>query len=148
MSNIEELTKEFFHLHWQDSFGSAPEWSGYWSITSQGPIPNGDKQGCYSLYENGKLTYIGLGVSRGGGLYKEHGIGKRLYSHVVAVDHSRPEENNKGFYKPRERWSAVTHIRTIGFPSGRGYLAPALELFLLNKIPGNELKNVQKSGSA
>ncbi len=148
MSTIEESTKDFFHRHWQNSFGQTPEWSAHWSITSQGPIPNGDKQGCYCLYENSDLVYVGLGVSRGSGLYKEHGIGKRLYSHVVAVDHSRSAENGKGFYKPREKWSAVTHIRTIGFPSGYGYLAPALELFLLNQPLGAQLKNRQKSGSA
>lgn len=145
----DECTHEFFQRHWQSNFGPEPIWSNLWSVTGQGPVPNGDKQGCYCLYQDTKPVYLGLGASRGSGLYREHGIGKRLYSHVLCIDTSKGVENNKGFYMPRPKWQAVTHLRTIGLPSGYGYLAPALELFLLNRLPPSFTSaNTQRPGSA
>ena len=144
-----ELTEGFFQRHWQDAFGAVPEWCEPWPINSQGPVPNGERQGCYCLFQNATPIYVGLGASRGSGLYREHGIGKRLYSHVLRVDSSRGVVNNKGFYMPREKWQHVTHLRTIGFPSGYGYLAPALESFLLSQLPQSlSLHNTMRPGSS
>ena len=129
------LTAEFFERHWQKSFGEIPQWCEPWSLTGQGPVPNHDRQGCYCLFAMDTPIYIGLGAARGSGLYKDHGIGKRLYSHVLRVDSSRGIFNGKGFYMPREKWRIATHLRTIGFPKSYGYLAPALESFLLARLP-------------
>lgn len=144
---LDQLTNAFFQRHWQTSFGPTPMWNEPWSTTGQGPIPCHDMQGCYSLYQGEQLVYVGLGASRGAGLYVGHGIGKRLYSHVLRVDAARGVQNNKGFYCPREKWAHVTHLRTIGLPAGYGYLAPALELFLLNRLaPDGKLQNIQRPG--
>ncbi|MDZ4097137.1 MAG: hypothetical protein U1E13_00410 [Methylophilaceae bacterium] len=146
---LDKLTREFFERHWQKSFGPEPTWSEPWSVIGQGPVPNGDKQGCYFLYQGPNPFYLGLGVSRGSGLYREHGIGIRLYGHVLCIDASKGIQNNKGFYMPREKWKSVTHLRTIGFPSGYGYLAPSLELFLLNTLPSSFIvANTLRPGAA
>ena len=145
---LDTLTHEFFQRHWKIGFGPVPTWCEPWSVRSQGPIPDGDKQGCYFLYIGENPIYLGLGASRGSGIYREHGIGNRLYSHVLCINSSLGVVNNKGFYMPRPKWQEVTHLRTIGFPSGYGYLAPALESFLLNSLPPTSTsRNTQRPGS-
>ena len=147
--DIEELTEEFFSRHWNDPDVKAPRWSEPWPVTGQPPIPNGTLQGCYCLYQGIDLVYVGLGASRGSGLYQRHGIGNRLYSHVLRVDKSKPFIDGKGFYKPSPKWPDISHLRTIGFASEYSYLAPALELFLLNCLPAElKLRNTQRPGYA
>ena len=145
---LEHLTNDFFQLHWNQGLGAFPSWGPLWSVTSQGPIPSGDKQGCYALYAGNSLLYVGLGARRGSGLYKQHGIGARLCSHVLIVDWNKQPADGKRFYKQREKWPDVTHLRTIGFPSGTGYLAAALEGFLLKNLDEVPAFNSQRPGSA
>jgi|SRR5690606_19192229 len=145
---LADLTAEFFERHWRDSFGPTPEWTSPWPANSRGPLPCADMQGCYALYKGGDLIYVGLGASRGAGLYKGHGLGHRLYKHVLRIDWTKEAIDGCRFYAPRENWSEMSHLRMIGFPADLSYLAPALELFLLKMLPADlPLRNRVRPGS-
>lgn len=104
-------------------------------------MPYHNKGGVYALFDaNGNIVYVGLGASRGGGIYMEHGISRRLLAHVIASDRSR----GAGYYVPRKAWSEVADIGAIGFPKEYAYLAPALEDYLIGKLnpPRNSVKRI------
>lgn len=138
--NMELLTAntgEFFSLHWQSQkLGDPPAWKK-WEPFLFGSVPNRELGGCYALFAGDKLIYVGLGVSRGGGIYPECGISRRLMSHVYC---SAPERGS-GWSRLRKKWTHVSEIRTIGFSSATVYLAPALENYLIRAIP--ELSNAR-----
>lgn len=136
-SNLVADTELFFKRHWEieDNF---PHWDFSWSW--RGPVPNHLLGGLYALFSGEKLLYIGLGASRGGGIYQDRGISKRLMAHVLQ---SAPMTSNVS-YIPRDRWHqlGVDLIATIGFPKDCDYLAPALEDFLIGQLnpPQNSIK--------
>ncbi len=131
MDQLIEITNRFFSLHWQDQIlGDPPAWKT-WEPFLFGSVPNYDRGGCYALFTGDKLIYVGLGVSRGGGLYPESGISRRLMSHVYCSDRPRGPQ----WSRLRDKWAHVTQIRTIGFSPETVYLAPALENFLIRSIP-------------
>lgn len=131
MDLLTENTSKFFSLHWQSQeLGEPPAWKK-WEPFLFGSVPNHDLGGCYALFANDKLVYVGLGVSRGGGLYPESGISRRLMSHVYCSDRARGPR----WSRLRDKWNHVTEVRTIGFSSEIVYLAPALENYLIRAIP-------------
>ena len=131
MDLLTDHTNKFFSLHWQSqSLGEPPVWKT-WQPFLFGSVPNYDLGGCYSLFGNDKLVYVGLGVSRGGGLYPESGISRRLMNHVCCSDVVR----GPSWSRLRDKWTHVTEVRTIGFSSKTVYLAPALENYLIRVIP-------------
>lgn len=136
-AQLKELTDQFFKSHWC-SDEKIPEWNIEWDWT--GPVPNHKIGGLYALFSGEQLLYVGLGNSRGGGVYKEHGISRRLLSHVLKIT---PEDHPKS-YMPQERWQKVNvdRLATIGFPNKLNYLAPALEDFLIGELnpPENSVK--------
>ncbi|MFX7427471.1 hypothetical protein ABTJ07_19030, partial [Acinetobacter baumannii] len=73
-------TGDFFELHWGLDFGF-PEWDFSWNFV--GPVPNYLLGGLYALFSDEKLLYVGLGASRGGGIYQDRGISRRLLAHVL-----------------------------------------------------------------
>lgn len=147
MIEVEKATKEFLLLHWNNEQLSNVDLPSTWaSYNFKGPVPFGECQGCYVLVKNENVIYIGLGASRGGGIYKEHGIGARLNSHVLSWDRSVPAEVQDRIYKPQEKWSGVSEIFTYGFPSDYGYLACSLEAYLISKLEPES--NVTKTSSA
>jgi hypothetical protein len=87
------------------------------------------------LVEGQTVVYVGLGASHGGGIYPEHGIGRRLLAHAI-----RPLRENR--CEPRPKWSSVTEIWTLGFPDELKYVAPALEDYLIAHLAprGNTVK--------
>lgn len=88
--------------------------------------------GLYALLAGNTVIYIGLGNSRGGGIYQERGISRRLGAHVLSL---APEGCEKSYVlQPRWQAAGVTDIGTIGFPAGLSYLAPALEDFLIGEL--------------
>ncbi|MGD9303799.1 MAG: hypothetical protein PVF79_06005 [Desulfobacterales bacterium] len=111
----------------------------------KGAAPYGDRQGCYALIADNDVIYIGLGASRGWGIYKEHGIGARLSQHVMHWDRSIPAKIENRVFKPQTKWNGVSAVYTYGFPSGYGYLACSLESFLISRLEPR--KNVTKTGS-
>ncbi|WP_276783774.1 hypothetical protein [Thalassolituus oleivorans] len=132
MCQINELTRAtelFFSKHWEHSSKkSTPYWKWKWDWASSVPYHN--KGGVYALLdENNRISYIGLGASIGGGKYKEHGISRRLLSHVIKKDPSK-----KGAYVPKSKWSNIKDIGAIGFDYEDSYLAASLEAFLIREL--------------
>ena len=81
------------------------------------------------MFSGEALTYIGLGASRGGGIYKNHGLSRRLLAHVLKI----APEGSTISYVPQERWKncSVNLVATIGFPDEFSYMACALEDYLI-----------------
>lgn len=131
MTLLETYTYEFMALHWPCSAGPAPHWSQPWSLRGPGPAPNADAQGCYAIYANDSLVYIGLAAGNGAGGYVGHGIGSRLYKHVLRINWAASKSGDR-CYMPLDRWKEATHIRTLGFATEFSYLAPALEMYLIS----------------
>lgn len=145
MATINDLIQHsnvFFEKHWDSSSSLQPlEWKCDWQWA--GSVPYHDMAGIYALFDSaGDLVYVGLGASRGGGLYNEHGISRRLLAHVIAPDRSR----GRGFYKPKDNWVEVADIGAVGFPAKYSYLAPALEDYLIGKL--NPTRNSMKKHKA
>lgn len=142
MTGFDDLIKhtdEFFKRHWNISSGhELPAWKNGWQW--QGSVPYHDKGGVYALFDSQKnIMYIGLGASRGSGIYQEHGISRRLLAHVIATDKTK----GKGCYAPKKAWYDVTDIAAIGFPKEYTYLAPALEDYLIGEL--NPARNRAKT---
>ncbi len=135
MNKIEDLTartEQFFFEHWvQERHGDPPQWKA-WDPFLQGSVPNHEFAGCYALFKNSELVYVGLGASRGGGIYKEHGISRRLMEHVICKDWSRTGD----WAKLQDKWasSGIDAIYTIGFTPALSYLSAALETYLIRKL--------------
>lgn len=102
-----------------------PKWSDPTPVKEPFP-PNGNKQGVYAFVKGNVVTYIGVGTSKGHGLYRGHGIGKRFQAYAKYVD---------GQYKAVDaRLKEAGRAMTIGFNTEEAYLANALELYLIAKL--------------
>lgn len=122
-------TDSFFHLHWnKEALGAPPAWVA-WDTFLDGSVPNYQYGGCYALFSGDQLIYIGLGASRGGGIYQRHGISRRLMAHVLRSDVTSGPTRSKLL----DRWVDISSLWTLGFPSN-DYLAPALESFLIRSL--------------
>lgn len=134
---LESNTKEFFRLHWGGQ-QEMPAWEFGWDWC--GSVPNYKLGGVYALFSKESLLYVGLGASRGGGIYTDHGLSRRLLAHVLQV----APANSGVSYVPHERWQAasVDMVATIGFPQELNYLACALEDYLISRLspPENQMK--------
>ncbi|GAA5214665.1 GIY-YIG nuclease family protein [Corallincola platygyrae] len=141
-NDLKEATDVFFKRHWDKSSHTQPyEWVANWPW--RGSVPHHDKAGVYALIDGeGEIVYVGLGASRGGGLYKEHGISRRLLSHVITTDTAK----GRGNYKPKPKWQGVVDIAAIGFSPNFSYLAPALEDYLIGELEPKRNK-VKKKGT-
>lgn len=136
MSNVDQLIEKtgiFFRRHWRES-EPCPEWRFDWEWS--GPVPNYLLGGVYSLLAGDRVVYVGLGNSRGGGIYQERGISRRLEAHVLDL----APEGSEASYIPKSRWQTigVTSLGTIGFPAELSYLAPALEDYLIGELSPSE----------
>ena len=122
------FTKFFFENHWKDEkLGLAPSWSAI--HTDFRKIPNCDKQGVYAFVKGDEITYIGIGTSRGGGLYRGNGLSARVMKYCRWID--KP----KGIYGAvDDRLKEAGAIVTIGFEQEHAYLANALEIYLISKL--------------
>lgn len=122
-------TGDFFERHWNvEALGAPPAWQA-WETFLDGSVPNHQYGGCYAIFAGHELIYVGLGASRGGGRYPEHGISRRLMAHVLRSDRRKSPYGSRLI----EAWAEATAIWTIGFASC-GYLAPALESFLIREL--------------
>lgn len=141
LKEIEQATLDFFERHWDKSSSTKPmHWKSNWPW--KGSVPYHDKAGVYALInEDGVVIYIGLGASIGNNTYPDHGISRRLVSHVLRTDRTK----GNGHYVPHKNWLEVRDIGAIGFPTEYAYLAPALEDFLIRKfkpVRNNTKKNI------
>lgn len=127
INNLIESTHDFFQRHWNLD-KRPPKWKNKWDWSSSVPYHN--KGGVYALFDgNGYLVYIGLGASIGSGRYKEHGVSRRLLSHVI-----KKAPNKTGSYIPRKKWGSVCDIGAIGFDYDESYLAASLEIYLIRQL--------------
>jgi len=132
---LKSKTREFFNLFWNPLNGQPPEWSNHWYF--EHTIENHDERGCYALFVDKKVVYIGVGIGQGSGQYQNCGLGYRL-KRYWKVDKDKTTTKK---YKPRDNWEKVTSILTIGFKNEYYPLAAALEIFLINAL--NPEKNTQ-----
>jgi hypothetical protein len=127
LEDLIKISNQFFALHWNGELigYNPPNWSERY--TFKGSLPNYDKQGVYAFVtDDSEITYIGVGTSKGSGLYRGHGLGIRFnrYKKVINGVHT-PIDN-----KLTEAGGMVT----IGFNQDQAYLANALELYLLGRL--------------
>ncbi len=133
MSTFDDLkthTKDFMEMHWPRLSPEVPEWNDTrWTGTEPFSMPNYKWPGCYAfLDEKDQVAYIGVGVSRGGGLYPEHGISRRVIARFRKEKGSNPPR-----YVPMKPY--IKSVVTIGFEDCYCfYLAPALETYLILKL--------------
>lgn len=141
ITRLNAETQKFFSLHWGLS-DKAPEWNFSWNWC--GDVPNYQLGGLYAIFRNGSLLYVGLGASKGAGIYKDRGISRRLLSHVIQICRT-----GASTYEPQERWKTCQAdlVATIGFPAEYNYLACALEDYLIGKLnpPENQMKKERRS---
>ena len=129
IKDLKDKTNKFFELHWPNH-NNYPKWSDVWKFL--GPIPYNENQGCYALLKNNEIVYIGVGLSKGYGIYTGAGLGNRLHKYW------RKKRNNllseKAEYEPSKEYeNKIDGIITIGFPK-YNYLAAALELYLISEL--------------
>lgn len=128
LKNLIALTEIFFQNHWNEKkLGLPPSWSSI--HTDFRKIPNYDKQGVYAFVKDDEITYIGVGTSRGGGLYRGNGLSARVMKYCRWID----KPNN--VYGPIDvRLKEAGAIITIGFEQNHAYLANALEIYLISRL--------------
>ncbi len=114
-------------MHWAEN-SKRPEWSPEWIF--EGELPNHNRQGCYALFSEDEIIYIGVGIGKGSGQYKNNGIGYRTKRYWCL----NKDENRSTRYAPTSDWEAVGYIRTIGFEPEDAYLAAALEIYLIERL--------------
>ena len=127
LQDLLDLTKSFFHLHWNSvELGNPPNWSELFSNFVR--MPNYLKAGLYAFVKNNEITYIGVGASKGGGIYPERGLSRRFQSYVKV----NKEKNEP--YIVDVRLQEAREVVTIGFESEHAYLAYGLEAFLISRL--------------
>jgi hypothetical protein len=137
VDKLREKTSLFFNRHWGLT-SEAPEWDLSWNW--DGPLTNLKLGGLYALFKGDKLLYVGLGASRGGGLYTDRGISRRLTNHVIR----KAPKGGSTQYVTRKRWEelGVNRVGALALPADRTYLASSLEDFLIGDLnpPENKVK--------
>lgn len=131
MPTINDLINQttiFFEYYWSALNGQPPIWSEKWDFDSE--IPNNEKQGCYALLRDDFVIYIGVGISKGSGIYKNCGLGYRLKKYWKR----NKEQFAKTHYQTREEWNEINSIITIGFDNKHYFLAAALEIYLIDRL--------------
>jgi hypothetical protein len=129
--NFEDLinhTNDFFNKFWNIQNDTPPTWSDSWDFNSE--IPNNRNRGCYAIFEGEELVYVGLAIGKGTERYENHGLGFRLQRFW----NLNRDINKSMKYVPTKEWELVTAIHTIGFNEDDFYLAPSLELYLIDKL--------------
>lgn len=122
---LDELTNSFMESHWNRLVHeNPPYWSDFWNFT--GPIPNGSYKGCYALYSETELIYVGVAIDAA------INVRTASYTNVAANGYN----NLNRPYKPIKEWelNGLKAIRTIGFPDFQWYLAAALEKYLISEL--------------
>ena len=143
LERLKAATEDFFTRHWVErELGPKPTfWDGRWEF--KGTVPNHDKPGCYALLSGKEVVYIGVGARRGAGRYEGMGLGARL-THVWKTKGGQ----RTGEYEPEKKWAdrKIDAVATMGLPRKYGYLAYALEAFLISSLVPKY--NVTKPGSS
>lgn len=121
-------TRKFFSLHWsKDTECEIPRWTRLDQANIAESVNQG---GCYAILDgSGNVSYIGLGIAKSLREGTAGGVLGRLYRHVLVRG-----SLSIGELKPkREMWREMTGILYVPFRT-QGYLAAALEIYLLDKF--------------
>jgi hypothetical protein len=148
MADIQQATDEFITKHWNSrACGEFPDasWKEWAALT--GEIPNNDKQGCYALVVDERVFYVGSAVSRGAGKYTGNGIGKRLGDYAI-WDRTKKGSGGRRVYCMRDGFDPSIKVFTLGIAAPYGYLALALEDFLIPRFKTDGLVNTKPTTSA
>jgi len=133
-NQVKKATNDFISLYWKKELGETPNWSNHWRFN--GSIPNGDKKGCYALFHNNEVKYVGVGISDGYGRYKGCGLSMSLNRYWL----KNPNKAEQKMYIPNKKYPYITSIITIGFNEIAYPLAAALEVYLISRL--NPEKNI------
>lgn len=137
--DLKSATSDFFKMFWSVINIEPPAWSSHWLF--DGTIPNHDKRGCYALFEDKEIIYIGVAIGESHPKYQGHGLGNRL-NHYWEVDKGNVDkEKRTRKYKATDDWKEVTSIMTIGFDEHHYSIAAALEVYLIDKLSPSRNKN-------
>ena len=129
LKDLEQVTSDFFKKYLPHL--EVPQWSEKWEF--KGGIPQGDKRGCYAWFTNdGKLTYIGLGIGKNSGRYEGNGLGQRLNNYFKWT--KKYTEDGKKIYEQTKE--DVDYIRTLAFPEDEFYMAAAFEIYAITNLNG------------
>lgn len=134
---------EFLALHWPSSLTQQygkPEWSRLWR--GIGELHNHLSPGVYALKSDKGIEYIGSGIRRGKYDYSDNGIGGRT-GNYFRWQRDICREDGRRVYKFCGDWKG---IYTVGFPPELGYLAPALEHYLISRYAKMLRNKVKISG--
>lgn len=127
-NELRSATEDFFSLFINCDNAEYSQWSDRWYF--RGELPNkGKPGGCYALFENDTLIYIGIGIGKNSGLSSK-------VSKFWKMVHGSLEQH----YKPSHQFPAITSIMTIGFEN-HIFLAAALEVYLIEKLSPRENSN-------
>ena len=138
LTELEDYTKLFFLMYWNPQLGLSPCWSEPWDWKSE--IPGQSKRGCYALFHNDDVIYIGVGIGKSTEKYDGAGLGDRLKRYWQL---NKGEDKVERRYQPTSDWHKITTIRTISFDKEHYHLAAALEIFLIRKLKPTK-NNVHK----
>lgn len=139
IGDVMKETDIFIKRHLNGFNNMLGKWEAY---NLRGTIPHRDSPGCYLLLEGDEVIYIGLGASRGGGNYEGCGISARLKKHLY-WDKTVPSNDCAGrVYKPIEKWKDVSQIYTYAINREIGYMACALEAYLISTLKPKGNKNI------
>jgi len=131
IEHLNEATSTFLELHAKST--KVAEWSEPWRF--KGEIPNQAKQGVYAfLNTDQEVVYIGVGASKGDGIYEGAGLGRRLGR--VWKKHTTTPTDVDGvkLYEPTDKYTYVDSIITFAFDIQEWYLAYALEYYLISEL--------------
>lgn len=131
LEDLRQQTAHFLDLHWPEG-EPRPAWSEPWEFV--GTIPNHEMQGCYALLRGQEVIYIGVGAGNGPARYRGAGLGSRLHRYWQRHPEEPRTPDGESRYAPVQDWGEATAIVTIGFAPERGYLAYALEPYLIGKL--------------
>lgn len=127
LKDLKSLTQEFFLNHWNSELlGDYPQWSDVFSDFVR--MPNYLKAGVYAFVKDEEIIYVGVGASKGGGIYQDRGLSRRFQSYV------KIDKVKKIPYIVDYRLKEAGSVITIGFESGYAYLAYSLEAFLISRM--------------
>ena len=119
--DLRKATEYFFDTFINRNNTEYAEWSEPWYFN--GELPNNEKGGgCYALFVDNELVYIGKGIGKNSGLASK-------VSKLWVLNNGNLEQK----YKPSKEFPDITSIMTIGFDT-HNFLAAALEIYLIETL--------------
>jgi hypothetical protein len=125
VNDLKKTTNEFFNKFCREDL-LRPTWSPRWNF--HGTLHNNDTKGCYAHIVDNEVVYIGLAI---GNSFDGSGIGARVSKYWKKSENY--SINNPAYTSTAKD---VTAIITLPFSDYNFYLAPALEVYLIQNLKG------------